>query len=274
MKLETIHFQVRAQNARRTWSDREAVVVTLEDGGRGEAAPLPGFSPDRLEDCRAALAALGEPFGLDDVGRLPVSLPAARFALETALLVRSGGLLGHLGMPRRDVPRCRLVADLDEAEAALAAGAAVLKVKIGLPGDADFLVALRARFGSVPLRLDANGTLSPSDLGRYARFEPELVEEPIADITRLPRAPFPIALDESLLGGVDLARLAKAGLVHAVVLKPMLLGGALRCLALAREATALGLGVCASHLLDGRVARAATLALAQALPGRVLPCGV
>jgi L-alanine-DL-glutamate epimerase-like enolase superfamily enzyme len=54
----------------------------------------------------------------------------------------------------------------------------------------------------------------------------------------------------------------------------MVLGGALACLELARRAAGLGLAVYASHLHDGPIARAATLALARALPGRVLPCGI
>jgi L-alanine-DL-glutamate epimerase-like enolase superfamily enzyme len=274
--LETVTVPLAARDARRTWTERTSLIVTLAGGGAGEAAPLPGYSPDTIDACRDALAALPAMDGLADVGLLPAGLPAARFALETAILAEGGGLLGHLDAPARAVPRCRLVADVAAAEAAVADGAAVLKVKIGVPGDRDLLAELRRRFGAVPLRLDANGSLAPDELDAYARFEPELVEEPIADPLRLPRAPFPVALDESLLrlGAGDIEALARSGRVHALVLKPMILGGAIRCLALARWASGLDLSVCASHLHDGPIARAATLALAQALPGRVLPCGV
>ena len=93
-----------AQNARAQWSERESCVITLErsDGvrGQGEAAPLPGFSPDSLQACRQALAALDpsaiaerlEP-GPDLIGqlasesvRIPPQLPAAREAVEGGML--------------------------------------------------------------------------------------------------------------------------------------------------------------------------------------------
>jgi L-alanine-DL-glutamate epimerase-like enolase superfamily enzyme len=265
--LEVVTWPLQARDALRRWSERRALLLTLEGGGTGEAAPLPGYSPDTLEACRAALAALPPLTGeLDDLRHVPRSLPAARFALETALLARRGGL----GLPARPVARSRLVDSVAAAAAALAAGAAVLKVKVGVPGDVELLAALRDRFPGVPLRLDANGTPVGA---AHAAFAPELVEEP-AD----PAAPhpFPVALDESLqrlpFGAVR--ALARAGRVQALVLKPMALGGALRCLELARRAVELDLAVCASHLHDGPVARAATRALAEALPGRVLACGV
>ena len=51
-----------AHNARAHWSERSSCIVTLqgESGvrGQGEAAPLPGFSPDSLPACEAALSAL------------------------------------------------------------------------------------------------------------------------------------------------------------------------------------------------------------------------
>ncbi len=262
MKLEVVTLPLTGRDARRAFTERRCLLVTLDGGGTGEASPLPGYSPDTLEGCREALAALPEPASLADVARLPPSLPAARFALETALLARAGGLLVHLGAAPRQVPRCRLVSSVPEA------AAAAFKVKIGVPGDHELLAALRARFPSVPLRLDANGVRLP--LEDYARYRPELIEEP-ADVHA---SPFPVALDESLqhLGQAELRALAPR--VHALVLKPMTLGGALRCLELARLAAELGLSVCVSHLHDGPVARAATLALAQALPGRVLACGI
>ncbi|HKA91867.1 MAG TPA: enolase C-terminal domain-like protein [Haliangiales bacterium] len=274
--VETVTAARPGRDARRAWTERRSLLVTLDGGGVGEAAPLPGYSPDTLEACRDALAALPPLDGPADVARLPDALPAARFALETAILARGGGLAAHLGVAPRAVARCRLVADVAEADAAVADGAAALKVKIGVPGDRDLLAALRGRFGAIPLRLDANGALAAAELDAYVRFRPELVEEPIADPRQLPPLPFPVALDESLLrlAAADVARLARAGRIQALVLKPMILGGAMRCLELARWAAGLGLATCASHLHDGPIARAATRALAEALPGRVLPCGV
>ncbi|MET0795280.1 MAG: hypothetical protein ABW061_27420, partial [Polyangiaceae bacterium] len=93
-----------AQNAHQGWTERRACIITLrsDDGrcGSGEAAPLPGFSPDRLEDCEAALRAF-DPVDVPESlatgqsalaelarasSRLPSHLPAARSGLEAALL--------------------------------------------------------------------------------------------------------------------------------------------------------------------------------------------
>ena len=120
-----------AQNARAKWSERESCIITLQsdDGarGQGEAAPLPGFSPDSLQDCQHALAALDltgiaarlAP-GQDLIGelgrassRIPPQLPAARTALEGALLdlwARAAGAPAWaLLLPTSSAPasRCR-----------------------------------------------------------------------------------------------------------------------------------------------------------------------
>ncbi len=243
-RLEEVVRRAPGRNARAAWTERTSLLVTLEGGGVGEAAPLPGYSPDTLEECRAALI---EP--IRDWRALP---PAARFAVEMAL-----GL--DLPGPRRPVARCRLVASAGDIQPADA-----FKVKIGVAGDRELCAAIRARFPSTPLRLDANGVRVALD--GFARFDPELVEEPYGL-----EAPFPLALDESLQR-LEPDRLPPG--IAALALKPMALGGAARCLAFARAAAARGLAVYASHLHDGPIARAATLALAEALPGKVLACGI
>ena len=51
-----------ARSAAGTWTERTGLTLLLEDDagltGLGEAAPLPGFSPDDLAGARAALVAL------------------------------------------------------------------------------------------------------------------------------------------------------------------------------------------------------------------------
>ena len=65
MKLELRRVTVRsprAQDARRSWPERESLLLRLSDeGGQrglGEATPLPGYSPDRLDQVEAAPAAV------------------------------------------------------------------------------------------------------------------------------------------------------------------------------------------------------------------------
>src|SRR5262245_37167881 len=83
----------RAGTLRRT--ERKGLLLELEtpDGihAEGEASPLPGYSSDDLATCHAALSStdwssITEPESVAVLEHLPALPPAARFALETALL--------------------------------------------------------------------------------------------------------------------------------------------------------------------------------------------
>lgn len=250
---------------------RGAFVVIERDGlrGAGECAPLPGRSPDALAEDLAALAAART---LDDI---PPGLPAARFALETALLdlaARAGGVaVAELlaPAPARELPASAIVPPGGWSPAA------AWKVKIGRGELLAELAAMRRG-----LRLDVNRAW-PRDqaAGRLAALvplEPAWVEEPVsaADLLRLGAQPVPIALDESLLDQPDESAAAlAAGLVQVVVLKPALLGGLAACLDWAARARRAGALPVASHLMDGPVGLAAAveLALAMARPGDPAP---
>lgn len=269
---------------RSVFDERCGLWFALQDAegrlGQGEASPLPGYSPDTLEEAMDALGRVEGPLDLDALDG--VTSPSARFALETALLDLIGQMRGVplrwlLGAAPEPGPRplCALALDLDGARAAVARGVGCLKLKIGrdLDGELALLDALRRELGDgVQLRLDANGSLPPADapalLRELVRFRPELVEEPVAELDALDRSPVPLALDESLQRAdrARLARLLGRGDVAALVLKPMALGGALRCLELARAARDAGAAAIVSHLLDGPLALRAAAELALALP--------
>ncbi|BBF94055.1 enolase C-terminal domain-like protein [Blastochloris tepida] len=147
---------------------REAVRFSLldRDGltGRGEALPLPGFTPDSAEAAACALeavaarAAAAGGLAVPETGapaeRIAAALapfdallapsPSARFALECALLdilSRRAGLAAAAwlakGQPLQCVPVSVLLPDdetaIDAAAEAAARGHGVLKLKIALP---------------------------------------------------------------------------------------------------------------------------------------------
>lgn len=178
---------VAAADSRRRWLEREALLLKVDDGeghvGQGEAAPLPGYSPDALEQARAALdvvawdrldvrdpefVSVALPRALQSI---EASCPSARAALEIALLdliaQRRGeplhGLLraGPRGRAVGPIPLAALLpmpdasegASGDEAalEAALAfaearagEGIRVFKAKVG--ADLDRELAFLGRF--------------------------------------------------------------------------------------------------------------------------------
>jgi L-Ala-D/L-Glu epimerase len=220
-------------------------------------------------------------------------LPAARHALELALL----DLLAR----RRGVPLCRLLAPepraevevnallgaeapqalAEEARRAVAEGYRTLKVKVaGRPGEEDEarLEALRQAVGrEVKLRVDANGAWEAAEaeqvLGRLERLGLELCEQPVpaerlSDWGYLKsRVSCPLAADEALaVPGAVQALVEERRVVDVLVLKPMVLGGVLPALRLARRAWARGVESYVTSALDGVVARAGATHLAAALP--------
>jgi L-alanine-DL-glutamate epimerase-like enolase superfamily enzyme len=311
MKLELRRVIVPspgAHDARRSWPERERLLLRLCDErgafGLGEGSPLPGYSPDTLDDVEAALrrvdlAALDrvlkvEPSAaLDALGQVAslVSerVPAARMGLETAALdlsSRRAGVSAPHWLGAVDGAAVRLAALigaaaepdlLQRARVALEAGYTHLKVKVGAPGswreESAAIVALRRALSqSVSLRLDANGAWSATELRDAWQVLRgcglELFEEP-GELPEVLRGELPLALDESLQGlsadGVaDRLRQQRA---QAVVLKPTALGGIAHCFELAELATQARAGVVVSHCFEGALAFRAAAALALALPG-------
>ncbi|MDQ3037602.1 MAG: hypothetical protein M3Y87_34730 [Myxococcota bacterium] len=287
-----------ASDARRRWLDREAIALAVSDGtsvGRAEAAPLPQMSSETLEHAERALHAIpwadidldsDDPLTL--AARLvPEDVPSARFAVEAALLDLAGrsrnisvATMLAEGEPAGVIATAALIDELDTAVArariALAAGAGAIKVKIGRENMAAeeiaMLRSLRHELGdTVRIRADANGTLVDLDDPRIAVLADigcELLEEPCAlEILFLHDVlPVPIGLDESLARDpVRALRALEQGRAAAVVLKPALLGGIGRSLAIAETARRRGARVIVSHLYDAPRSFAACAHLALAL---------
>lgn len=274
--------------------------LTRTDGtaGLGEASPLPGYSPDSIEEVGLELRELIErpvradplatPFALlsDAFAAHAVQCPASRFALETALLDWLGQtrlqplhelLAGRAD--RRAIPIADLVTEPDpvlwpwHVDVLVGEGATHVKLKIGVDLDAEIasLQVIRRAHPTLRLRLDANGRCALSAFRHHAKtleaLELELIEEPVApehwpDVLGLP---MPFALDETLRNETLCRRLLDAGGLHAVVLKPTVLGGLSASLEAAERASEHGLRALVSHTFDGPIARAATAELALAL---------
>jgi len=304
-----------ASNALRSWRRRAGFLVIVDDGeggrGIGEASPLPGYSPENearclraLERARARPPALlpadepAEPALARALRGVDPGAPAARFALETALLDhaarRAGVSLSRLlagERAERTLPLAALLRErepdrvADEARAAAARGAAALKMKVGAPGRFDeeaeaFRRAREGAGGAVRLRADANGAWTPEEARRrmavLAEASPEYVEQPVGaeELLRFRGAPARIAADETLLLPGAARRLLRASPPPVLVLKPTLLGGFTAAFRIARAAERAGAAVTVGHALEGPVALAALAEIALALPGEPLPCGL
>jgi len=255
-----------------TLRHREGLLVELaSDGGVagwGEAAPLPGFSHESLDEVARQLRHLagsmvGRKVTVDPEGGFARELdamdlaPSARFGFELALwdlyAASSGKALPELVTrhPRPTVPINALISSLDhaieESLLARAAGYMAVKLKVGGRGveeDVELVRAVRGTLnGDISLRLDANRAWSFEEPERFARGTADLrleyVEEPLSDPAGLPplasTCHLPVALDESLVF-MQPESLEDHGYARAVVLKPTLLGGISRTLRFARLA--------------------------------------
>lgn len=289
--------------------------LVSKDGttGLGELAPLPDYSPDDINEGIRALSAV-EPIeiGPHDLSKprtllarveamVPRSLPAARFALSSAVLDWVGQQAGSAAwellatLPAKvletPVPLSALLtgdsaaARRAAAEQRLAEGYTSLKLKLTnakapLAEAEELAPLLKER--SARLRLDANQSLSKATLTKLNSQLSELpldsFEEPAAaedwEAWVKGGAPAPLALDESLFHApASLKRLLDARRATALVLKPTCLGLA-RSLDLADQAKRAGVEVTVSHCFEGPVGYTAVCAVALAVASRELPSGL
>jgi len=246
-------FRTPVRTAHGVWAEREGVIVRLvNDEGRvgfGEAAPIPWFGTESIDEIEAQLGALGEWVRTEQLAVVPERLGCLRFALAGAL----EGVFAH----RVDdhVPYLSVAALLPAGRAVLAAitakaelGFRTFKWKVGAGDLADELALLDDVIAALPsgsrLRLDANGAWDARQAGRWleraAERPIEFIEQPCfaeasqgasqvrrtEDVLRglAEDYPTPLALDESLAGANDIERWLATGWRGVFIVKPALLG--------------------------------------------------
>lgn len=254
-----------------------------------------------LAEICAKLAGASLPARPDDVDRLLANFPqltqapAARCGLELALLdlaaQRARQPVSEFlsDSARSHVPVNALLSASEpdalaaQAYSAVEQGFRVVKVKVGrraLSEDAKRLIAVRRTVGGeVKIRIDANGGWTEAEATTALRglspLNLELCEQPVPapkdDALRRLRwvVDCPIAADESVSqpGASDRLLEGEDGpAADVLVLKPMVLGGLLPSLRLARRAEEVGVGCYVTSSLDGVVARLGAAHLAAALP--------
>jgi o-succinylbenzoate synthase len=282
-------FRAAVRTAHGVWSEREGISIRLEDetgtASFGEAAPVPHFGTETVEQDEAACRAIGE--WTDDATLLavPFSLPALRFALGCAR--RS-----WVSKPAREY--LPVAALLPAGKAALAViperaeiGFRVFKWKVGVADAADEISLLDDLCGALPngakLRLDANGAWdrrrSERWLERCADRPIEFVEQPIDSSSRgaddllqglAADYPTPIGLDESLVSDGDIGAWIERGWPGVFVVKPSLLADPLVALAHLEKAKA---SVVFSSALETAVGARSALELAFAWRGEARALG-
>jgi L-Ala-D/L-Glu epimerase / N-acetyl-D-glutamate racemase len=262
----------------------EVVVVALTDGhvfGRGEATPYAhyGETPDgvRRQVLRSAGLLSRSPGA--SRRRLLAGMPAgaARNALDCALWDleakqrrRPVAQLAGLARLRPALTCYTLSLDTPDAMAAAARAASelpLLKLKLGAPGDADRMTAVRASRPDARLVVDANEGWAAADLEQLAEVAAacrvELIEQPLpaGDDELLGRLDLPVAVcaDEAAHPGADLGALRPR--YDAVNIKLDKAGGLTHAIALMRQAERCGLDVMLGSMVGTSLAMAAAVHL-------------
>jgi L-alanine-DL-glutamate epimerase-like enolase superfamily enzyme len=264
----------------------EAVVVvaTLSDGrhrGRGECVPYARYD-ETVAGVLAELKNISDKlaFGLDRAALQTAMRPgAARNALDCAfwdLEAKRAGRPAHelAGLPAPSPLTTAYTISLGHPDAmAMAAERsaerALLKVKLGAPGDAERIRAVRRAAARAELIVDANEGWNADNLAgnlaACAEAGVTLVEQPLpaGEDTALASFKRPIAVcaDESVHDRAALAGLA--GRYDAVNIKLDKTGGLTEALAMAAEAERLGFGLMVGCMVATSLAMAPGVLLAQ-----------
>lgn len=287
-------------------SDKETILIRVESGGIpgwGEApvAASPGYSYEtvqtawhiirdflgpRLKEVEIARAGpIAEFFGFVR------GHPMAKAGIEMAILdlfARKEGqpvsklLGGRVGEIPAGVSlgiEARIGDLIARIEQAVARGYRRIKIKIKPRWDVDVTAAVRRRFPSIPLMVDANAAYSLADsehLRRLDEFGLMMVEQPLDPDDLLDHAKLqalvktPICLDESIKSYADARRAIEAKACRVINIKQARVGGPFAAKALHDVCFAKGMPVWCGGLLESGVGRAHNIALAT-LPGFTLP---
>ena len=290
-------------------SCRDSILVELRAGGRvgwGEAAPMPGqvYSSETPESTWEFLRAklgpdfLGHP-EFDPAGFFErmESLPGEPFAkagLEGAVWdlraqEASKPLWALLGGEGRGIASGAaiglmpsLAALLERVERFLAEGYRRIKIKIAPGHDVELVRAIRAKFGAIPLMVDANAAYRIEDAEIFERLDEfglMMIEQPLArqalqehaELQRCLRTP--ICLDESAESLESLAEIIRLGSAKIINIKVQRLGGLWPARLAHDAARAAGLACWLGTMPELGIASAQGLHLAT-LPGFTLPTDV
>lgn len=295
---KVFEFNFQARTSRGLMEDKISWFIKIWDDanpsvtGIGECGPLPGLSPDAVDNLESVLQEATENIGrlnpksflLGEVPALePVisaDFPSILFAVETALMdLMYGGkrvIFKNSFIEGHPIPINGLIwmGDADfmmtQIDEKIAQGFRCIKLKIGsldFDRECEILSYVRQKYSAldVTLRVDANGAFSTNEalskLKVLASYDIHSIEQPIkkgrAEMAQLcADSPVPIAFDEELIGHTT--NEGKEDLLRSmrpsfIVLKPTLHGGLSGCSSWIDIATKLGINWWITSALESSI---------------------
>ncbi len=247
-----------------TYTHREGLILrygTAPPYRFAEAAPLPGFSTESLDQVLAC-----------PVHDVPPTLPSLRLAVD---LLR--WQLTPDPRPCEPVPVNALIGSMPveamvaAAASAVEAGYGTLKFKLGPDPDAELeaLARVRRAFPDIHLRADANRAFTRAEatllLDRLAPLRLAYLEEPVRTATELhdlaAGSPVPLAADEHVRTPEEADAWIRGGRIRHLVLKPACIGDMATLFGILQQANAAGVRCTITTLLESGVGRRLTARL-------------
>ncbi|MFY0629278.1 MAG: o-succinylbenzoate synthase [Flavobacteriaceae bacterium] len=254
-----LEFKRPSGTSRGILKTKETWFLVLEDYGKkgiGECGILRSLSVDDRPDYEKKLAWVCENIhlGLEELLGLTIEFPSIQFGLEQAFLSLQStspfdlfpsdfteskaaiNINGLIWMGNKEFMKTQIREKLTQ-------GFSCIKMKIGaidFETEIALLKSIRKEFSAndIELRVDANGAFSVNDalekLKILSEFDLHSIEQPIKanqleEMARLcEKTPLPIALDEELIGVLDVTKKQKTLLTinpQYIILKPSLVGG-------------------------------------------------
>ncbi len=262
----------------------DVLIVTLDDGrckGRGEAVPYSRYG-ETVESALQQIDGLAGRLGpFANRHELQSALPAgaARNAIDCAFWdleakrsATSAARLTGISPLKPVLTAYTLSLDTPDAMAAKAASVGelpLLKLKLGGPGDAARMAAVREARPDARLIVDANEAWNEAHLEAlmFAAADAgiELIEQPLPagadEALRHIKRIVPVCADESVHTRASLPQLQ--GLYDAINIKLDKAGGLTEALSLKREAEALGFRIMIGSMVATSLAVAPAMLLAQ-----------
>lgn len=254
-----LDFKQASGTSRGVLTTKETWFIVLHHSGKvgiGECGILRGLSiDDRLDyDSKLLWTCQNIELGKDKLWDALIEFPSIQFGVEMAFLSLESHSVFDLFpsdflYQNKSIPINGLVwmgekkFMKSQIEKKISEGFKCIKLKIGainFEAELELLKFIRKQFSAedIEIRVDANGAFSPRDaqkkLELLHQFDIHSIEQPIAknqdqEMALLcQNAPFPIALDESLIGVFNIdekVKLLKTTKPKYIILKPSFIGG-------------------------------------------------
>jgi o-succinylbenzoate synthase len=254
-----LNFKKPSGTSRGILKSKETWFIIIEKNGKkgiGECGILKGLSADDVPNYeeKLAWACQNINLGLEKLWELLLEYPSIQFGLEMAFAsLGSNNIFELFPSDFTKNKKSILINGLvwmgeksfmkQQIEQKIAEGFKCIKLKIGalnFEEELDLLQFIRTHFSEseIEIRVDANGSFNEFDalykLNQLNDFHIHSIEQPIAKnnadtmATLCKETPFPIALDEELIGVFDFEK--KEALLQKIksqfiILKPSFIGG-------------------------------------------------